>query len=160
MRISTLNVIGYNSFILINSFVFFWYKSLSDQICPCLKIGCQPRVNILISLVEPKYPMKHTKFHSHQPFCSWDDFQRFFLHIWPWWPSWSCDPDPIIKLHSPIKQRLHMWFGFHQPSSFRGEEHKNTESEASRTKVNKWSWSLVFIKKKSFSWLQISTLMS
>ena len=25
-------------------------------------------------------------------------FSNGFYHIWAWWPSWSCDPDPTHKL--------------------------------------------------------------
>ena len=68
-----------------------------------------------------------------------------FYHIWAWWPSWSCEPEFINKLlfRYPTKVLHVIWFL--SPQQF-WEENKNTESEASMTKVSKGPWPLVFIK--------------
>ena len=82
LHISTLNVIGYNSFTYIHSFAFFPYNNLSDH-WPCQKIDQgQPRVIIKINFLKPEYPMVHTKFQGHWPFISWEeDFQKFLPYM-------------------------------------------------------------------------------
>ena len=88
-------------FLKIHCFTFFPYKSIRDQIWSCRKIGWgQPRVIIWTKLVAFEHPMLHTKFQSHQPFGSGEDFLRF-LHIWAWRPSWSCDQDRLNKFSFP-----------------------------------------------------------
>ena len=46
--------------------------------------------------------MLHTKFRENRPACSGEDFLSGFYHIWAWQPSWSCDPDFVIKFLSPL----------------------------------------------------------
>ena len=41
--------------------------------------------------------MLHTKPEGHWPFGSGEEIFEGFYHIWVWWPSWSCDPDPANK---------------------------------------------------------------
>ena len=51
----------------IHCFTFFPYKSIRDQIWPCLKIGQgQPRVIIYTNFVELESPMLHAKFQDHR----------------------------------------------------------------------------------------------
>ena len=46
--------------------------------------------------------MLKAKFQDHRTSGSGEeDFQRFY-HIWAWRPSWSCDPDAVNKLSSPL----------------------------------------------------------
>ena len=64
--------------------------------------------------------MLHTKYHFNlQCNSGEDDFQIPQNIIWAWWPSWYCDPDPGNKISTHGPQRLHMIFGFNQPSDFR-----------------------------------------
>ena len=37
-----------------------------------------------------------------------------FYHIWVWWPSWSCDPDFVIKLSfpSPVESEVDLDLGY------------------------------------------------
>ena len=102
-------IINYNNFWKIHRFNFFLYKSTGDQIWLCRKIGQgQPRVNIRRNLLL-KHPMLHTKFHSHRPLGSREDFVRFLPYghgghlghvtrtVW-------------TNFRSPIPRRLHMTF--------------------------------------------------
>ena len=55
----------------LNNDHFFPYKSLSDQTCPWRKMGQdQPRVIILIILIELAYLMLYTKFQVHPSISS------------------------------------------------------------------------------------------
>ena len=106
-------IIDNNSFWKIHCFTFFPYKSIRDQIWPCSKIGQGlPRVIIWAHLVVLKHPMMHTKIQGHWPFGSGEeDFFLGFYHIWPWWPSWSCDQDHLSKLlfPHPIEGPYKIW---------------------------------------------------
>ena len=74
---------GCNSFQKMNSFHFFPYKSLCDQIWPWRKIGQgQPRVIIWTTLVVLPYLMLHTKFQGHSSTGSGEeDFLRFLPYM-------------------------------------------------------------------------------
>ena len=61
---------------------FFTYKSTRDQIWPCRKIGQgQPKVIIWTNLEVLEHSMLHTKFQSHLPFGSGEDFLRFLTYM-------------------------------------------------------------------------------
>ena len=86
-------IIDDNSFRQIHCYTFCPYKSITDQIWPCRKIGQgQPRVIIWAKIVELKHPMMHTKIQGHWPFGSREEaFFRLLpymamtaiLVIWP-----------------------------------------------------------------------------
>ena len=91
------------------------YKSIRDQIWPCLKIGQgQPKVIIWTDLLVLKL---HTKFKGHRPFGSGKVFTIYghcghLGHLT--WTIWT-------NFCSPVPRRLHMKFGFNRPSGFRGD---------------------------------------
>ena len=46
--------------------------------------------------------MLHIKFRENRSASSGaEDFEGFY-HIWAWRPSWSCNPDAVKKLLSPL----------------------------------------------------------
>ena len=84
---TNFDITDYNSFWKIRCSTFW------DQIWPWRKIGKgQPMVIIWANLVVLEHPMLHTKFRSHRPFGSREDFLMFLpymgmaaiLVIWPW----------------------------------------------------------------------------
>ena len=91
-------------------FTFFPYKSIRDQIWPCiLKIGQgQSRVIVCINLVLLEHPMLHTKFRGHQPFGSGD-----VLWFLPYMDM------AAILVRSPIPESS-IWNLTDWPSGFRG----------------------------------------
>ena len=117
MHISTLSVIGYNSFRK-NPVCFFPLQSPSDWIWPCCKIGRQTRSNKghHLNKLGRAQVLIAIKFQGHWPFGSWEkDFQRFlpYMGIRPWWwPSWLCDPDIMHKLlfTHPMEVPYVIWF--------------------------------------------------
>lgn len=68
-----------------------------------IKIGqAYPRVNIWTHYDGPESPRLHTKFHGTRPSgFGEEDFLRYFLYIWAWLQSWSCDLDLMNKLSFP-----------------------------------------------------------
>ena len=105
-----------------------------------IKIGQgQPIVTDWINLVEPEFPMPHTKFQGLRPFKSWEESLKGFYHIWARRISWSCDPNYMNKLSFPPSHTGSTCYLVSISLSLRGEDN-TTESEASRTKVIKWPW--------------------
>ena len=41
--------------------------------------------------------MLHTEFLGNRSTGTGEDCFDVFLHIWAWWPSWSCDQYHVIK---------------------------------------------------------------
>ena len=128
-----------------SSFSFFFpNKSLNDQIWLCRKVGqSQPRVTFWVNLVQLEYSLMSLNVIGHLV-PEKKIFKGFYLyghggHLNP------LTQIPWTNFHFPTKRRLHMQFAFNQPSCFR-EDDKSTESEASKTKGNKWLWPLVFMK--------------
>ena len=86
-------------------FNLFPYKSIEDQIWPCLKTGQgQPKDIIWTHLVVLEYSMLRTKFQGHQPFGSLEEDFKGFYHLWAWRPSWSCDLNYLNKLSFPYSK--------------------------------------------------------
>ena len=56
--------------------------------------------------------MLHTKFRENRSTGSGEDFLSFFyIIIWAWRPSWSCDLDHLYKLWFPLpKEAPHKIF--------------------------------------------------
>ena len=126
-------IIDDNSFWKIHCFTFFPCKSIRDQIWPCRKIGQgQPRVIIWANLVVLKHPIMHTKVIGllvpEKKTC------LGFYHIWPWWPSWSCDQDHLSKLlfPYPIETPYEIWLWLAQ--CFLGRRYlKSVDDDIRRT---------------------------
>ena len=137
--------------------IFSPYKSVRDQIWPCRQIGQgQPRVIIWTTLVRPEYPMLHTKFQSHRPFGSREDFKSFY-HIWALRPSWSMTCTNWIYFRSPIKRRLHMKFDLNRPSGYWGKGVWKYWIWVTLTKVNEWPRPVILIKLHVLIKLTLST---
>ena len=147
----------YNSFWKIHCFNFFPYKSVGDQTWPCPKIGQgQSRVIIWTILVEPEYPMLHTKF---QVICLLvpEKILKGFYHTWAWGLSWSCDLNHLNNFRCLIPRRLHMKFGFNQPGGYWGKEVWKYWIWVTWTKVSEWFCPLVLIKLHGLIQLTSST---
>ena len=69
--------------------------------------------NINILLLKRRVPLNLLPLFQRRRFL------KGWYHIWVWRPSWSCVPDPRINFRSPVPCRLHIKFGFDQPSGFR-----------------------------------------
>ena len=140
----SFDVISYNSFIKIHCFASCPYKCLSDPIWPWLKTGQgQPRANIWTNLDRPESKMLHTKFKGHQPFSP---EKKIFEGFSPYMGMVAILVSPRSHAQTfilPSHRDSHR-FDFNQLTNFR--EVKNTEPEASRTKVSKLPWPLILIK--------------
>ena len=90
------------------------YKSISDQIWPCRKIGQgQPRVIIWTNYDGPKAPLLHTKPQGHWPFGSGEeDFWRVFTIYGHGGHLGHLTQTPWTNFRSPIPLWLHMKFSF------------------------------------------------
>ena len=82
--------------------------------------------------------MLHTNFQGHRPFSPEKKIFKGFLPYMDMVAIFSSYPD-LTKKHSfpHPTEAPNVMFGFSQLSTFRREEVKNTEPEASRTKVSK-----------------------
>ena len=117
-----IEILGCNSFRKINSFNFFVYKSLSDQILSWRKIG-QKQYSVIIWMIFVVFVflMLYTKFQGHRSVGYREEHWLIFNHIWAWWPRWSCDQVHLNNFSSPIYGGPHMKFGYNWPSGFRRE---------------------------------------
>ena len=125
---------------------FSQYKSIREQIWPCHKIGQgQPRVIIWINLVVLVHSMLHTKFQGHRPFGSGEeDFLRFLpytgmvasLVMWPGPFEYAFVP--------PFHGRSTWNLASNGLVVIKEKKFKNIESEWPWSKVNEWSWPLIF----------------
>ena len=95
-------IINDNSFWKIYCFTFFPYKSIRDLIWPCRKI-CQgqPRVIIWANWQYSSTRWCIQRFKVIGLLALEKKISLGFYHIWPWWPSWSCDQDHLSKLSFP-----------------------------------------------------------
>ena len=123
---TNFQVNGCNSFWKIHCFHLFLQKSLCYQIRLCHKIGQgQPRVIIWTNNDGQESPMLHTKF---QPTGSRiEDFWRVFNIYGRGGHLGHVTQMPQTNFHSPYPRRLHIKFGFDQPSGFREEDVRKCE---------------------------------
>ena len=150
-------------FLKIHCFNFFLYKSIQDQIWSCCKIGQDQSWGIIwTNLVALEYPMLHTKLSAFRfqrrrflkDFTIYGHGSHLSHVTWTIWTSFCF----------LIPRRLHIKFGFNQPSDYWGKKvkkYKCIEPEwlgpRSINDLDLWySWSFMY----SFSWLHLPTLIS
>ena len=92
-------------------------KALSDKIWPCHKIGQGHHLNRLGSTRVPNAAYQLSRSSAFWFRRRW--FFGGFYHIWAWRPTRSRDLDHLIKfLFLHPRWKLHIKFGFNQPSTF------------------------------------------
>ena len=126
----------------INSFHFFLWKSLSNQIWPCRKIGQgQPRVIIWTSYDGLGSPMLHIKFRENRPAGSGEeDFWRVFTIYGPGGHLGHVTQMMRTNFRSPYPRRLHIKFGFDRPSGFREEDVWNCGRQTTDGRTDAGPW--------------------
>ena len=113
----------------ISNFHIFLWKSPSNKIWPCCKIGQgQPRVIIWTNYDGLESPVLHAKFGGNRSAGSGEeDFWRVFTIYGRGGHLGHVTQMPRTNFRSPYPMRLHIKFGFNWSSSFREEDVLNCE---------------------------------